>query len=282
MKLDSVTARRLLGDTSPAQMHTDRMPLHQRLVRVNRCEIHDYREVVYGVGLGGAVPVGTVLLVSSFNQRNVLADEVLSGQTSSSKNLEIFQAWFARTTPVNVGYGAPFESDVMVLQPGEYVNFPDGIDGLSVCAMAPWTGANDYDDAGAASAASYLGYSARALVYFYRTPQLHAPTIKHAIAPYVSQLAGTATLPTTTFAETVFCSNATKVAIVNDAITTAAEVWWYISGAGWAHNEADDWTAAGRGLPSATHLLETYTVPQFAEAMCIVDANTEDWWVVQS
>lgn len=64
--------------------------------------------------------------------------------------------------------------------------------------------------------------------------------------------------------------------------TSSHEVWWYLAHEMWAHNEADDFDAAGRGIASGVaatpHDAEQYEVPHNARRVYVRRIDATVFW----
>ena len=250
----------------------------------NSCEVTQYDGPAYGVGFTGWLPPGAVLAVGTRYVLNKLRRELLANADNADASTTIWESLQAFSAAATTPYDTRASlsgTGVLLLGPGESFAFPHPVDGLCMTPIAMYVGYNNgsygYDTSFGAAACR-----PRAVARIYTEPMGSAPELVPTRVPWTDT--GVLASAALDWDTAVWCAPSSEliVAVEADYSAAALELHWYLDGVGWVHNEADDWSAGNRGLPTADHNVESYAVPSGAQMLQLIKTSgTPRYTVVQ-
>jgi hypothetical protein len=236
---------------------------------------HLFRQPMYGVGFGGRCPPGAQLWVVPMQCSGLLSNAVLSDGLGGIRD-----------------DGLPPE--IAVLRPGDVLGFGQLLrDGIAALVRLPYGGWEQFTNI-----TSNVTPRPIPTLRIFQTPTLPA-SVGYSPCPLTREIFSTnsdAPVTATVFPEgqdalaVAIAPSATHVTIhlldnsaepqqrIQGAESGTYEVWWLLASGLWCHNPADDFSAAERGVASASHDVEVYQVSGQVRAVYVRKTGGSDFF----
>lgn len=248
-------------------------------------DVFDIQGRVDSIALGGDLPPGALAIVAPREERDILI-AILAAVTDPVDDL------WERVSPQYNGVGTQTKGlpeSFFILRPGEIVRFARPVNkGLSLHFATPWLDCGDWSFNNSEAVFPVpapllrVGYTPSAR---FSCPEARAvPAMKY-IQTSITTIAGIARAEWAMVGPAI---NQVTIHIIDDSLTRqriqgaesgSYSVWWMLPDGLWAHNEADDFDAGGRGVADATHDVEVYEIPRNARGVALVqDSGNDFWW----
>lgn len=266
MKTFATSDAELLLEAPPASQRQGRLPfIDARAGAPNRTNyinnVIQSPAGVWGVGLHGACPPGTFLVLTPADKK-----EALRSYLNASG---LFYQLFKALTREDI----QLPSDVSILYPGDVLRFVEP-QNLGVVAYtlnfqldAPATNITDTGNpVGAIGQRPLVRWyfadpGPHARISYFKAP-LQFDFTHNNLAPGVG--AGLPLGPCVTQVTVSLHNAGTPETALVGTDEVVMEVWWRMHNGVWVHNDADDWDDAGRGRGNLSHTVEVYDVPRTA------------------